>query len=48
MMGETTFKLANLNRGEPLPSLFEVPAGYSIKEGPEPEVRTFQRRADKQ
>lgn len=30
--GETTYKLTNINRAEPAKSLFEVPAGYMIKE----------------
>ena len=33
--GETTYKLTNINRAEPAKSLFEVPAGYTIKEGPQ-------------
>ncbi len=32
--GETTYKLTNINRSEPAKTLFEVPAGYTIKEGP--------------
>ena len=32
--GETTYKLTNINRAEPAKSLFEVPAGYTVKEGP--------------
>lgn len=32
--GETTYKLTNINRTEPAKSLFEVPADYTIKEGP--------------
>ena len=32
-VGETTYKLTNINRTEPMKSLFEVPAGYTIKEG---------------
>ena len=32
--GETTYKLTNINRTEPVKSLFEVPAGYTVKEGP--------------
>ena len=32
--GETTYKLTNINRTEPAKSLFEVPAGYTVKEGP--------------
>lgn len=31
--GETTYKLTNINRAEPAKSLFEVPAGYTVKEG---------------
>src|SRR5215213_6094149 len=30
--GETTYKLTNINRSEPAKSLFEVPAGYTVKE----------------
>lgn len=30
--GETVYKLTNVNRAEPLPSLFEVPADYTISE----------------
>jgi hypothetical protein len=33
--GETTYKLTNINRTEQAKSLFEVPAGYTIKEGPQ-------------
>ena len=33
--GETTYKLTNINRADPAKSLFEVPAGYTIKEGPQ-------------
>lgn len=31
--GETTYKLTNINRNEPVKSLFEVPPGYTVKEG---------------
>lgn len=31
-MGETTYSLANVNRTEPDPSLFQVPADYTVKE----------------
>ena len=30
--GETTYKLTNINRTEPDHSLFELPAGYTLKE----------------
>ena len=33
-VGETTYKLTNINRTEPAKSLFEVPVGYTVKEGP--------------
>jgi hypothetical protein len=32
--GETSYRLTNINRSEPAKSLFEVPADYTIKEGP--------------
>jgi TonB family protein len=32
--GETTYRLTNINRSEPARSLFEVPADYTVKEGP--------------
>lgn len=32
MAGETTYRLANINRDEPARSLFEVPAGYTLKD----------------
>lgn len=44
MAGETIYRLTNINRAEPSRSLFEVPAGYTIKEGP---GFNFQYRAPK-
>ncbi|HEX8176413.1 MAG TPA: hypothetical protein VF543_15090 [Pyrinomonadaceae bacterium] len=44
MSGETTYRLTNINRDEPARSLFEVPAGYKIKEGPEVNVFNRERR----
>lgn len=32
MAGETTYRLTNINRDEPARSLFEVPAGYTLKD----------------
>jgi hypothetical protein len=32
-MGETTYRLTNIVRGEPDPSLFHVPSDYTVKEG---------------
>jgi hypothetical protein len=34
-VGETTYRLGNISRTEPAKSLFELPAGYTIKT-PEP------------
>jgi hypothetical protein len=31
--GETTYRLTNINRSEPVRSLFEVPADYKLREG---------------
>jgi len=31
--GETTYRLTNINRAEPVRSLFEVPTDYTISEG---------------
>lgn len=42
-MGETTFRLTNITRNEPARTLFEVPADYTIKEGPS-HVRTIRRK----
>jgi hypothetical protein len=40
-MGETTYKLTNVQLVEPLPTLFEVPADYTIQEGP---MKYFERK----
>jgi hypothetical protein len=37
-MGETTYRLTNINRSEPDPSLFQVPADYTIDEGVGPRL----------
>ena len=34
--GENSYRLTNIDRTEPARSLFEVPAGYRIEEGPSP------------
>jgi hypothetical protein len=34
--GETVFRLTNIKRGEPDPSLFTVPSNFTIKNGPPP------------
>ncbi|MEP7365912.1 MAG: hypothetical protein ABI972_21870, partial [Acidobacteriota bacterium] len=36
MHGESSMRLASVNRAEPPKSLFEVPAGYTTKDGPQP------------
>ncbi len=33
-MGQTTVQLTNISRAEPDPSLFQVPADYTVKDGP--------------
>jgi hypothetical protein len=35
-MGEQTFQLTNITRSEPDPSLFTVPAGFTVTDGPRP------------
>jgi hypothetical protein len=37
-MGEQTFQLTNVTRSEPAPSLFTVPAGFKVTDGPQPIV----------
>jgi hypothetical protein len=32
--GTTTFEMTGISRAEPDPSLFQVPADYTVKEGP--------------
>jgi hypothetical protein len=41
-VGETVYRLTQINRGEPLPSMFEVPADYKITDGPGIESETIQ------
>jgi hypothetical protein len=40
-MGETVFQVNNLTRSNPDPSLFQVPADYQIKEGPQAGLRVI-------
>lgn len=37
-MGETLYRLTNISRSEPARTLFEVPADYTVKEGPGPNI----------
>ena len=46
--GETTYKLSAIRRGEPAASLFEIPAGYTVREGPEPRIHMMRRPAPAQ
>jgi hypothetical protein len=40
--GDTTFQMTDIQRGEPAASLFQVPADYTISQGPPPHgVATF-------
>jgi TonB family protein len=41
--GETTYRVTNINRGEPARPLFEVPSDYTVKEGPQSFRRIMQR-----
>jgi hypothetical protein len=41
--GETTYRLTNIQRGEPSVTLFQVPSDYTVKEGPGVGVRTIRR-----
>jgi hypothetical protein len=34
-MGEQTFQLTDISRSEPDPSLFTVPAGFTVTDGPQ-------------
>lgn len=43
-MGETTYRLTNINRAEPAHSLFEVPADYALTEGPPGDVKFMIRK----
>jgi hypothetical protein len=35
MNGDSSYRLINVNRAEPAPSLFQVPPDYTVKQGPE-------------
>jgi hypothetical protein len=37
-MGEQTFQLANITRSEPDPSLFSVPPGFTVTDGPQQRI----------
>jgi hypothetical protein len=44
--GETVYRLTNINRSEPAKSLFEVPADYTVKEGPKAPQMMRMRKPD--
>jgi hypothetical protein len=44
-MGDTSYKLTNINRAEPMRSLFEIPADYTVSE---PKVRRVISKEDNQ
>lgn len=43
-VGETTYRLTNINRSEPLPSLFEPPADFDINQPPKGGTVLFDRK----
>lgn len=43
-VGETSYRLTNINRTEPLPSLFQPPPDFQINEGPTVEPMILNRR----
>lgn len=46
--GETVYKLTNINRSEPLRSMFEVPPDYTIEAGPMMRLRTLPAKQEQQ
>ena len=34
-IGETVYRLTNIQRAEPDPSLFQIPSGFTTRQGPE-------------
>jgi len=46
-MGDTVYRLTNINLSEPPASLFQVPAGYTVKEGPQRDNVMFIRKEQK-
>jgi hypothetical protein len=41
-VGETTFRLSNINRVEPAAALFQVPTDYQVEKGPAPRLLQMQ------
>ena len=46
-VGETTYKLTNIQRGEPAKTLFEVPSDYTVKEAEIPNIRILRDKVEK-
>lgn len=46
-VGETTYKLTRIQRGEPAKSLFEVPTDYTVKEAEIPNIRILRDKVEK-
>jgi hypothetical protein len=46
MMGQTTFQLTNINQAEPPAALFQVPADFTVQDGPAPRQFGRRRRAN--
>jgi hypothetical protein len=44
LMGDTTYELTQIKRGEPDATLFTVPAGYTTQQGPQPIIQKFEQR----
>src|SRR5579871_4901017 len=43
-MGETVYRLTNINRLEPLPSMFEVPSDYTVQDAPAIQFQQVQKK----
>lgn len=44
--GEVSYRLTNINRAEPAKTLFQIPADYTIKDAPGPQIRMMRKIAD--
>ncbi len=47
-MGESVYKLTNINRSEPLPSMFQVPPDYSVVDSPSFSFQTQSKKDNEQ
>ena len=46
-VGETTYKLTGIQRGEPAKTLFDVPSDYTVKEADVPNIRILRDKIEK-